>query len=89
MYVLRDAIMHTTDDAANGQTPIAIIGLSFKFPGDATSAESLWSMMVDGRCASQEFPEDRLNGAALYNPDRSRGESVSIYKTRSFVSSIF
>ncbi|KAI1804894.1 hypothetical protein F4811DRAFT_570659 [Daldinia bambusicola] len=74
--------MPESQDAYNGELdktiPIAIIGMSFQFPGDATSAESFWSMMMEGRCASRDFPADRLNGSALYHPDSSRGDSVPL-----------
>jgi hypothetical protein len=61
--------------------PIAIVGLAFQFPDDAKDAESFWAMLLEKRCASKEFPKDRLNGHALYHPDRSRGDSVSANKT--------
>lgn len=56
--------------------PIAVIGFSFTFPEDATSAETFWSMMMEGRCVSTEWPQDRLNGSALYHPDPERLSSV-------------
>ncbi|KAK7937187.1 uncharacterized protein PG986_014055 [Apiospora aurea] len=59
-------------------TPIAVVGMSFQFPGGATSPGSLWSMMSQRRCASSDFPEDRLGGSAFYHPDRSRGDSVPL-----------
>lgn len=58
-------------------TPIAVVGMSFQLPGGATSSDSLWSMMLERRCASTDFPEDRLGGSAFHHPDRSRGDSVS------------
>jgi hypothetical protein len=57
--------------------PIAIIGMSFKFPDSATSGESFWSMMMDGRCASSLFPPDRLDGASIFHPDPNRSDSVT------------
>lgn len=52
--------------------PVAVVGLSLKFPDDADSVESFWSMLTEGRCASQDFPQDRLNLDAFYdaNPDK-------------------
>ncbi|KAI1480108.1 hypothetical protein F4774DRAFT_425201 [Daldinia eschscholtzii] len=74
--------MSETGDTWNGEPdkaiPIAIIGMSFQFPDDATSAESFWSMMMEGRCASRDFPVDRLGGSALYHPDPSRGDSLPL-----------
>lgn len=56
--------------------PIAIVGFSLTFPEDATSADSFWSMMMEGKCAAAAWPEDRLNGSAFYHPDRNRLDSV-------------
>ena len=47
---------------------IAVVGFSFKFPEEADSAEALWDMMIQGRCVSTEFPKDRLNIEAFYEP---------------------
>lgn len=57
-------------------TPIAIIGLSLKFPGGASTPDSFWSMLEEGRNASRRFPSDRLDGPALYHPDATRTFSV-------------
>lgn len=56
--------------------PIAVIGFSFKFPQDATSTEPFWDMLMKGRCASTEFPKDRMNRAAFHHPDPSRPGTV-------------
>lgn len=58
-------------------TALAIIGFAFEFPGDATSSESFWQMLCNGRSASTEFPKERLNIDAFYHPDPERPSSVS------------
>lgn len=52
--------------------PVAIIGMSIRFPGDATSPEAFWDMLVAGRSAWSEIPASRFNIDAWYhaNPDR-------------------
>ena len=55
---------------------LAIIGLSLKFPQDATSPESFWKMLMEGRCAMGEVPEDRWNLASFYHPDPERRDTV-------------
>lgn len=40
---------------------IAVCGFSLKFPQDATSAEQFWKMILEKRCATTEFPPDRIN----------------------------
>ena len=57
---------------------LAIVGLSLKFPQDAVSSESFWDMIMEGRCASTDFPPDRLNIDAYYNPDPNRLDSLTV-----------
>lgn len=55
---------------------IAIIGLSFKFPQEATSQQAFWQMLLEGRSARSRVPQDRFNIDAHYHPDIGRSESV-------------
>lgn len=57
---------------------IAIIGMSCRFPGEASSIEGLWEMVENGRCAYSDFPEDRINIDGFYHPDGHRQGSVRI-----------
>ncbi|KAL3473806.1 hypothetical protein BJX99DRAFT_272015 [Aspergillus californicus] len=58
--------------------PLAIIGFSLKFPGDAVSAESFWETIVQGSCLSRDFPPEKLNIDAHYHPDPNRLHSLSL-----------
>lgn len=70
--------MGSIDTSMEGDIPaIAVIGLAFEFPDDATSAEKFWHMIYNGRSASRDFPTDRLNIDAFYHPDVNRPSSVS------------
>ena len=57
--------------------PIAIIGMSGRFPGDATSPNKLWEMCAAGKDAWSPIPGDRFNYEAFYHPDGGRNGSVS------------
>ncbi len=55
---------------ATGDDPIAIVGMSCRFPGGVNSPEDLWDMLVQGRDVLTEFPSDRgWDLAGLFNPD--------------------
>ena len=56
--------------------PVAVIGFSFNFPQEATSAESFTSLLKEGRCAVTEFPKDRINIDAFYSTDANRTDTV-------------
>lgn len=49
--------------------PIAIIGMSCRFPGGATSLEAYWNLLHSGVDAIREVPADRWDIDALYDPD--------------------
>lgn len=57
--------------------PIAIIGMSCRFPGDATSPEKLWQLCADGRSAWSEIPPERFNQDAFYHPQGENMGTVS------------
>nr|QED55506.1 TRI17 [Trichoderma protrudens] len=50
-------------------TPLAIVGISCRFPGDATSPEKLWDLIANGKSAWSKVPSDRWNEEAFWHPD--------------------
>ena len=52
--------------------PIAVIGFSLRYPQDADSPTTFWSMLESKRCAMTDWPKDRINLDAFYHRDEDR-----------------
>jgi myxalamid-type polyketide synthase MxaE and MxaD len=49
--------------------PIAVIGLSCRFPGGANDPDSFWKLLQEGKDAITEVPRARWDIDAFYDPD--------------------
>ena len=48
--------------------PIAVVGMSCRFPGGANNPEQFWSMLSEGKSAWTKVPSSRFNEEAFYHP---------------------
>ncbi|KAL8847281.1 MAG: hypothetical protein Q9221_007680 [Calogaya cf. arnoldii] len=60
--------------------PVAVVGLSFGFPGEATSSEAFWELLMEGRGTATEFPQSRMNISGMYHPDQNRKGQLPVRK---------
>ncbi|EKV11465.1 Polyketide synthase, putative [Penicillium digitatum PHI26] len=59
-------------------TPIAIVGIGFRGPGNAKNVEELWEMILNRREAWSPIPPKRWNSAAFYHPDNARHGTINV-----------
>ncbi|KAF5869444.1 putative polyketide synthase protein [Botrytis fragariae] len=52
--------------------PIAIIGMSCRWPGDSESPSELWDFLKAKRTAYSAFPEDRIKTKSFYHANGNR-----------------
>nr|ALQ32968.1 putative polyketide synthase [Fusarium sp. NRRL 25184] len=58
--------------------PIAIVGSSCRFPGDATSPSKLWDLLKNPRDVVSEIPSTRFNTTGFYHPDSQHHGSSNV-----------
>ncbi|KAI0476063.1 hypothetical protein GGR56DRAFT_674565 [Xylariaceae sp. FL0804] len=70
------------DDSSRGpfitREPIAIVGSSCRFPGDATSPSALWDLLEKPRDVLQEIPPTRFDTRAFHHPDSQHHGSMNV-----------
>lgn len=58
--------------------PIAVIGMSCRFPGGSDTPERFWQLLREGRDAVAEVPKERWDVDAYYDPDpNAKGKMVT------------
>ena len=63
-------------DFCDGPTPIAVVGMSCRFPGESSNPEKLWDMLANGRHGWSKIPPDRFPQDSFQHPDSDVGGTV-------------
>ncbi|KAL2678957.1 hypothetical protein Neosp_009711 [[Neocosmospora] mangrovei] len=63
---------HQRQDESPTAQPIAIVGLSGRFGGEAENPGKLWDMLKNNRSALGKVPETRYNPDGFYHPNGER-----------------
>ena len=71
-----DAEMDQSSDYGNAM-PVAVVGIGFRGPKDATDVEHFWNMILQGREAWSPVPKEKWNNEAFCHPDSNRNGTVS------------
>ncbi len=66
---LRGQVEAEQERARARNEPIAIVGMSCRFPGGSSDPESYWRLLRDGVDAVSEVPPGRWDTDAVYDPD--------------------
>ena len=61
--------------------PIAVVGMSCRFPGGADTPEAFWNLLREGRCTVAEVPRSRWNADEISAP----GQGLSPTRFGSFL----
>ena len=56
--------------------PIAVVGIGFRGPGEATNVENFWKMILEAREAWSPVPKEKWNNETFYHPDANRNGTV-------------
>ncbi|MEU0839644.1 type I polyketide synthase [Streptomyces sp. NPDC005962] len=73
---LKETRARLRDAEATAGEPVAIVGMSCRYPGGVTSPDDLWRLVSSGEDAISEVPDDRgWDLAGLFDADGAAGTS--------------
>ncbi|KAF2108938.1 hypothetical protein BDV96DRAFT_652537 [Lophiotrema nucula] len=68
----------TTSSRAECEFPIAIVGMSCRFAGDATSPSKLWDLCLNGKDAWSSIPNERFNLQDWYHENPTKAGRTNV-----------
>ncbi|NER93852.1 MAG: SDR family NAD(P)-dependent oxidoreductase [Symploca sp. SIO1B1] len=77
LLALKDARSKLEKYESQSKEPIAIIGMSCRFPGGVDSPEAFWQLLNSGKEAISEVPLARWNIEHYYDPDPDAPGKIS------------
>ncbi|WNG92882.1 type I polyketide synthase [Mycobacterium sp. ITM-2016-00318] len=66
----------TTLTTDRSHEPLAIVGIGCRLPGEADSADTLWSLLVNDTDATCVVPETRWDAARYHDPNPSKAGKI-------------
>lgn len=73
---IRDLQKQLAEHTTATNEPIAIIGVSCRFPGEVDDITSLWQLLKEQRCTVTEVPSERWSIADYYDPEPGKPQKM-------------
>ena len=75
-------MLHETSNQATSPPRTAIVGMSCRFAGGASSPSNLWKILVQGKDCTSDMPTDRWNTDAFYYGGKDPQNKVGTFSVK-------
>jgi acyl transferase domain-containing protein len=72
VFALKETQRQLAELTARHAEPIALVGISCRFPGGVSAPDQFWRLLCEGRKAIGEIPAERWDVDAHYDPDPAK-----------------
>ena len=72
--------VHKSKKKRISNEPIAIVGMSCRFPGDVEDLDSFWELLASGRNGISEIPKERWDVEKFYDADKQAPGKMYVRK---------